>query len=84
MKKENLGIEKKLFKIIAKLLEVNLKKISINSSANNLEEFDSLGILNIMSYFEKSIKSNKIKLDPKDFGSIKNILKFVKKNKIKL
>ena len=30
------------------------------------------------------IKSNKIKLDPKDFGSIKNILKFVKKNKIKL
>lgn len=84
MKKENLDLENKLFKIIAKLLDVNLKKVNVNSSTNNLEQFDSLGILNIMSYFERKTKNNKIKLDPKDFESIKTILKFIKKNKIKI
>ena len=75
---------KKLFSIISKLLEVSPSKISLKTSSENLDEFDSLGILNIATYFEKKTNNKKLKYYIKDFSSIKNIIKFLEKNNIKI
>ncbi len=82
MKKKNSYI--KLFKILSKLLNVSLSKININSSNSNLEEYDSLGVLNIATYFEKKTKNSKIKYSIQDFSSVKNLIKFIQKNNIKI
>jgi len=82
VKKKNSYI--KLFKILSKLLNVSLSKININSSNSNLEEYDSLGVLNIATYFEKKTKNSKIKYSIQDFSSVKNLIKFIQKNNIKI
>jgi len=83
MKKKSLN-NKKLFSIIAKLLEVSSGKISLKTSSENLDEYDSLGVLNLVTYFEKKSKIKKLKYDIKDFSSVKNIIKFLEKNSIKI
>tara|TARA_Y100000590_G_C15282852_1_gene849516 strand:+ start:417 stop:665 length:249 start_codon:yes stop_codon:yes gene_type:complete len=79
--KEN---NKKLFIILSKILEVNLRKINIKSNSKNLEEWDSLGSLNIMSFLEKKFKNKIKKFNVEDTSSVKNIIKLLKKNKIQL
>jgi len=74
----------KILSLLAKLLRINISKINISSSVNNLDEYDSLAVLNIATYFEKKTKNLKIKYDVKDFSSVKNIIKFIEKNKIKI
>ena len=39
---------KAIFRLVAKLLEVNENKININTSVKSLDEYDSLAILNII------------------------------------
>ena len=75
---------KKLFSIISKLLEVSPSKISLKTSSENLDEFDSLLSLSNATYFEKKTNNKKLKYDIKDFSSIKNIIKFLEKNNIKI
>jgi acyl carrier protein len=48
--------EKQLKKIISKALNVSENKISEKSSSSNLEEWDSLGHLSIMSSIDKILK----------------------------
>lgn len=74
----------KLFKVLAKLLNVSVSKININTSENSLSEYDSLAILNIATYFERKLKNKKINLDIKDFSSVKKINQFIKKNNIQI
>ena len=74
----------KILSLLAKLLNINISKINISSSVNNLDEYDSLAVLNIATYFEKKTKNLKIKYNVKDFSSVKNIIKFIQKNKIKI
>jgi len=74
----------KLFKILSKLINVSLSKININSSTRNLDEYDSLAVLNIATYFEKKTKNAKIKYSIQDFSSVKNLIKFIQKNNIKI
>ena len=74
----------KFLSLLAKLLNISVSKINISSSVNNLDEYDSLAVLNIATYFEKKTKNLKIKYDVKDFSSVKNIIKFIEKNKIKI
>ena len=74
----------KFLSLLAKLLNISVSKINISSSVNNLDEYDPLAVLNIATYFEKKTKNLKIKYDVKDFSSVKNIIKFIEKNKIKI
>lgn len=73
-----------IFKLVAKLLEVNVKKINLNTSVKNLAEYDSLAILNIMAHFEKKYKIKQKNLKIKEFESVKGLIKILKKNKINL
>ena len=75
---------KKLFTIVAKLVDVNINKINLNTNSENLDEYDSLAILNLATYFEKKSKKKKLKYDMKDFYSVKNLIKFLEKNDIKI
>ena len=47
---------KELFECIAKALKVNSNKININSSSDNIEDWDSLGQLNILTALDKKLK----------------------------
>ncbi len=75
---------KKIFKMVAKIIGTNPKKISLQSNAKNIEEWDSLAILNIISFLEKKYKNKIKKFDVKDADSIKNIIKLFKKYKVKI
>ena len=75
---------KKLFNVLAKVLSVKVKKINLNTSTKNLEEWDSLGKLNIISYLEKKYKSKIKKFNVEDTDSVKKIIKLLQKNKIKI
>ena len=75
---------KKLFNVLAKVLSVKVKKINLNTSAKNLEEWDSLGKLNIISFLEKKYKSKIKKFNVEDTDSVKKIIKLLQKNKIKI
>jgi len=75
---------KAIFKVISKLLDVNIKKINLNTSVKNLEEYDSLAILNIMTHFEKKYKIKQKNLNIKQFESVKGLIKILKKNKVNL
>ena len=75
---------KKLFIMLAKVLNVKSSKVNIKTSSKNLDEWDSLGSLNIMTFLEKKFK-NKIKeFDVKETDSVKKIIKLLEKNKVKI
>ena len=74
---------KELFECIAKALKINFNKININSSSDNIEDWDSLGQLNILTALDKKLKG-------KVFGikklataqSTKAIIKILKEKKL--
>ena len=45
-----------LFTVIAKTLKVSKKKISISSNSDNIENWDSLGQLNILTELDQKLK----------------------------
>ncbi|MBL6841623.1 MAG: acyl carrier protein [Pelagibacterales bacterium] len=75
---------KAIFRLVAKLLEVNENKININTSVKSLDEYDSLAILNIMTHFEKKYKIKQKNLNLKEFESVKGLIKILNRNNINL
>ncbi len=75
---------KKLFIMLAKVLNVKSSKVNIKTSSKNLNEWDSLGSLNIMSFLEKKFKNKIKKFDVKETDSVKKIIKLLGKNKVKI
>ena len=75
--------QKKFLTLMAKSLGVNIKKISINLKINEIEEWDSIGHLNILSSLDKATggKTSTIK----ELGtqtSLKKIWEILKKKKL--
>tara|TARA_B110000003_G_C16544647_1_gene494202 strand:- start:402 stop:620 length:219 start_codon:yes stop_codon:yes gene_type:complete len=70
--------EKKVIKIVSKALK---KKVTLNSTSSNTEEWDSLGQLSIMAAFGKVTKGASSKIDLAEVDSIKKLI--VKLKKIK-
>ena len=71
-----------LLKIIAKSLNVKVSKINIKTKDLDLEAWDSLGQLAILSSLDKKFKG-KIKLDViTSATSINTIVNFLKKKKL--
>ena len=74
--------KKELFKIVSKSLQVKLSKIKIDTKSEDLEEWDSLGQLAIISALDKKFKGkvnfSKISTSVK----IKDIFNFLKKNSL--
>ena len=75
---------KKLFSTLAKILNVKLNKINLRTNSKNLDEWDSLGSLNIITFLEKKFRNKIKKLDVKDTTSVRSIIKLLKKNKINI
>ena len=75
---------KKIFVMVAKIIGAKPNKINLKSNAKNVEEWDSLANLNIISYLEKKYKNKIKKFDVKDTDSIKNKIKLFKRNKVKI
>ena len=59
----------KLFKIVAEVFDVRFSLININSNSNNIKNWDSLGMINLISEIEQEFS---IKFDIIYF--VKNIL----------
>jgi hypothetical protein len=75
--------EKKLKKIISKILEIKLEKITLNSGINNLEEWDSLAHLSILSELDKYTKGRAGKIKGlSNSTSVREILKLLKSSKL--
>ena len=70
--------------MLAKVLNVKSSKVNIKTSSKNLDEWDSLGSLNIMTFLEKKFKNKIKKFDVKETDSVKKIIKLLEKNKVKI
>lgn len=73
----------KLFKIVAEVFEVKFSLININSNSNNIKNWDSLGMINLISEIEQEFS---IKFDIFEIPELQNIqiiIKFLKKKGIK-
>lgn len=71
--------EQDLKKIISKALNINLNKITEDLNSNNIEEWDSLGQLSIISSLDKKFKG-KIDLSKiANLNTYKDIKNFLKK-----
>jgi len=75
--------EKDVITCIAKALRIPNKKINNKSSDKDLEEWDSLGHLNIMLNLDKILKGKVLKIkNIAEAHSVKKILITLKKNKL--
>lgn len=75
--------EKEVITCIAKGLKVSTKKITINSTDKDFEEWDSLGQLNIMLNLDKMLKGKVLKIkNIAESYSVKKIIVTLKKNKL--
>lgn len=75
--------EKKLKKLIAKILKIKFEKVTLNSGMNNIEEWDSLAHLSILSEIDKQSKGRGGKIKGlSNSTSVKEILKLLKSNKL--
>ncbi len=74
--------KKELFKIVSKSLQVKLSDIKIDTKSKDLEEWDSLGQLAIISALDKKFKGkiNFSKISTSD--KIKDIFNFLKKKSL--
>ena len=72
--------EKKLFQLIANALELSLNQISIDSSSNNIENWDSLGHLSILTSLEKEAKGGSSIKELVNAYSVKSIIEILNKN----
>ena len=75
--------EKNIIKCVAKGLQISLKKINISSSFKNIDKWDSLGHLNILTELDNSLNGKAFKLAglAKAY-SVKEIIKILKTHKL--
>ena len=74
---------KDVLSCISKGLKISIKKITINSSDKDFEQWDSLGHLNIMLTLDKKLKGKALKIaNISEAYSVKEILKILKKKKL--
>lgn len=75
--------EKDIMKCVAKGLQISLKKINLNSSHKNINKWDSLGHLNILTELDNSLNGKALKLAglAKAY-SVKEIIKILKTHKL--
>lgn len=74
--------EEKLFNLIKKSLKTK-SKINMNSSSKNIEEWDSLGFLSILTALDKETKGKTSKIKSlANADSVLKILDILKKEKI--
>lgn len=75
--------EKKLKNLISNILEIKSEKITLNSGMNNIDQWDSLAHLSILSELDKLTKGKAGKIKGlSNSTSVKEILKLLKKNKL--
>lgn len=75
--------EKEVISIISKALKLPNKKIKFTSSSKDIEEWDSLGQLNIMMGLDKKLKGKILKIkNISEAYSVREIMKILKKNKL--
>ena len=75
--------EKKLTNLISNILEIKSEKITLNSGMNNIEQWDSLAHLSILSELDKLTKGKAGKIKGlSNATSVKDILKLLKKSKL--
>ena len=75
--------EKILKNLISKILKVKTEKITLNSGMNNLEQWDSLAHLSILSELDKLSKGKASKIKGlSNATTLGNILKLLKSNKL--
>ena len=75
--------EKEVISIISKALKLPNKKIKFTSSSKDIEEWDSLGQLNIMMSLDKKLKGKILKIKSiSEAYSVREIMKILKKNKL--
>ena len=68
--------------LIAKSLNVNVSKINDKTKDTDLEEWDSLGQLSIISALDKKFKGEINFKDISQTGSVKSIEAYLKKKKV--
>ncbi len=74
--------EKELFKLIKSSLKTS-KKVDIKSSSRNIDEWDSLGQLAILTTIDKKFKNKASKLTKLATAeTVKDIVSILKKNKL--
>ena len=72
-----------IISVISKVLKVNKKKININSGSENIESWDSLAQLTILSELDKKTKGKVLKIQEISTAySVKKIIKVLKKKKL--
>ena len=75
--------EKSIAILIAKALKIESNLISINSSAENVEEWDSLGHLSILQALDQHFDGKAANLkELASTNSVKDILSLLKKNSL--
>ena len=75
--------QKDVISCISKALKIPSKKIKITSSDIDIEQWDSLGHLNILLNLDKKLKGKVIKIKSiYEAYSVKKIISILKKNKL--
>lgn len=75
--------EEKLKSLISKILKVKKNKITLNSGINNLEQWDSLAHLSILTEIDNFSKGKASKIKGlSNATTVKEILKLLKNNKL--
>jgi len=75
--------EEKLKNFISKILKVKKEKITLNSGINNIEQWDSLAHLSILTEIDNFTKGKASKIKGlSNATTVKEILKLLKKNKL--
>mgnify|MGYP001185833168 CR=1 FL=1 len=74
--------EKELFQLIKKALKIKTK-VDIKSNASNLDEWDSIGHLLLLSKLDQKLKGKTSKISElATANSVKKLLGILKKNKL--
>jgi acyl carrier protein len=75
--------EEKLKNLISKILKVKKEKITLNSGINNIEQWDSLAHLSILTEIDNFTKGKASKIKGlSNATTVKEILKLLKNNKL--
>jgi acyl carrier protein len=75
--------EEKLKSLISKILKVKKDKITLNTGINNLEQWDSLAHLSILTEIDNFSKGKASKIKGlSNANTVKEILKLLKNNKL--
>tara|TARA_X000000950_G_scaffold289144_1_gene410182 strand:- start:12156 stop:12407 length:252 start_codon:yes stop_codon:yes gene_type:complete len=75
--------KEEIFKIIAKSLNIPVKKINEKASSHNFDEWDSMSHLSILIALDKKLSGKAQKIQElSEAYSIKRIIQILKKNKL--